>query len=91
MFIKDCDAVLDYRVDWRDTCIGDLSIDESRWAVEPEHEGGIEISNAGIGDKVTNALFGGGSPGFVYHIGNSVTLSDGRIDERSFTLRVEER
>jgi hypothetical protein len=33
----------------------------------------------------------GGIAGHVYRVTNRVTLSDGQIDERSMTVRVEER
>lgn len=91
MFLKDCDAVLDYCVDWREACAGGLSIVDSQWSARPAHVGGVTVQEAGIGEGVTTAHFGGGMPGHVYHIGNRVTLSNGQVDERSFTLRVEER
>ncbi|WP_443028026.1 phage fiber-tail adaptor protein [Sphingopyxis sp. Root1497] len=37
------------------------------------------------------ATLDGGEAGGVYRVTNRVTLSDGQIDERSLTLRVEER
>jgi hypothetical protein len=33
----------------------------------------------------------GGIAGHVYRVTNRVTMSDGQIDERSMTMRVEER
>ena len=39
----------------------------------------------------TVATLAGGVAGHVYRISNRVTMSDGQVDERSMTLRVEER
>lgn len=91
MFLKDRDAVLDYCVDWREVCVGGIGIAASEWIVAPAHAGGVEVTGAGIGEGTTTAYLGGGRTGCVYRIGNRVTLSDGRVDERSLVLRVEER
>ncbi len=91
MFLKDCDARLDYRVDWRDACADGTTIAGSEWSVAPVHAGGIDVSGMAIGDGTTCAALGGGVAGCIYVIGNRVTFSDGRIDERSLVVRVEER
>jgi hypothetical protein len=91
MFLKDGDARLDYRVDWHDACAGGTTIAGSEWSVQPVHAGGIDVSDTAIGDAVTCAVLAGGRAGCMYVIGNRVTFSDGRIDERSLVVRVEER
>lgn len=91
MFLKDRDAVLDYRLDWRAACADGAAITASLWSVEPAHDGAISVSDMEIVDGWTSAMLGGGVAGCVYRVGNRVTLSDGRVDERSLVVRVEER
>ena len=44
-----------------------------------------------IRDRRSSARLSGGIVGRVYRLTNRVTLSDGQVDERSVTMRVEER
>ena len=56
-----------------------------------EVEGREGKLSAGFDLTETGVTLSGGVPGHVYSIVNRVTLSDGRSDDRSITLRVEER
>lgn len=89
MFLKDCDAVLDYGFDWTDAA-GEAQIAESIWASEPLDEI-LTIDRTRVTDLTAFADIGGGTAGCVYRISNRVIFSDGRVDERSLALRVEER
>ena len=53
--------------------------------------GGLAVDADSFDLTRTAATLSWGLAGHVYSATNQVTLSDGRIDERSITLRVEER
>lgn len=89
MFLKDCDSVLDYGFDWSEGA-GEAGIAESWWTAEPA-DGALAIVEMRIEERTAFADISGGRAGCVYRISNRVTFTDGRIDERSLALRVEER
>ncbi len=91
MFLKDPQASLDYRVDWAAALGPGAVISTSNWAVRPVEAGGVAVSDFGLVGLVASARLGGGVPGHVYVVGNRVTLADGTSDERSLTIRVEDR
>ena len=91
MFLKDPNAALDYRVDWAAALGPGAGILASSWAVTPNEAGGVSVSDAGLAGLVASARLQGGIPGHVYVVGNRVTLADGTSDERSLTMRVENR
>ncbi|MFN7399744.1 MAG: hypothetical protein ACK5SX_11965 [Sandaracinobacter sp.] len=91
MFLKDPQALLDYRVDWGAALGPDAQIAASNWGVRPDEPGGLIVSSSGLAGAVASVRLGGGIAGHVYVVGNRVTLSDGVIDERSLTVRVEDR
>ncbi|MDX3885806.1 MAG: hypothetical protein QHC65_15395 [Sphingomonas sp.] len=88
--LKDPDATVDYLIDWGERLEG-RSVTASDWAVVPAEAGGIIIADDAVDGARTRATLSGGVPGHVYRATCQVELSDGRIDERSITLRVEER
>ena len=67
------------------------TITGSVWSVAPQETGGVRVTGELGGATRTAATLAGGVPGKVYRVANRVTLSDGRTDERSVTLRVEQR
>lgn len=89
-YLKDPQSRVDYAIDWSGYLDGQ-TISASTWSVSPEEAGGIAIDNAGFDLNRAAARLSGGKIGGIYRIGNRVTLSDGGVDERSITLRVEER
>ncbi|WP_260582091.1 hypothetical protein [Sphingopyxis sp. PET50] len=91
LVIKDPGARVDYMFDWGDAYLDDQTIVASDWAVEPEAAGGIAVVAASHDLLRCAATLEGGAAGGVYRVTNRVTLSDGQIDERSLTVRVEER
>lgn len=91
LFLKDPDASLDWTVDWAAGYLDGQTITNSRWSALPDENGGVVIAATMIQPTRTAATLTGGVPGHVYRVSNRVTLSDGRIDERTLTIRVEER
>lgn len=90
-YLKDPGATIDYAIDWLGGYLDGQTIAGSGWSVEPEEEGGLAVASSGFDLTRTAATIGGGVRGHVYRVTNRVTLSDGRVDERSLTLRVEDR
>lgn len=89
-YLKDPDATSDYAIDWTSYLDG-RTIVASSWSVEPVETGGIAIGEASFEGARTAARLSGGIVGHVYDLANHVTLSDGSGDDRSLTLRVEQR
>ena len=85
-FAKDPDAVLDYAVDWSRWLAGD-EIATSDWTVP---SGLTHVSDSKTTTKATVWL-SGGTVGQSYTVTNRITTTGGRTEERSFTIRVEER
>lgn len=88
IFLKDPAATIDYAIDWDAGYLAGQSIVASRWAVLPD---GLAVAGDAIETGRTSATLAGGLPGLVYHVTNQVMLSDGRSDERTLVVRVEDR
>lgn len=91
LYLKDPEASLDWTIDWSPNYLDGQSILSSLWNVEPAEPGGIVVQSSINDGQRTMATLGGGLPGHVYRVGNRITLSDGRSDERTLTVRVEQR
>lgn len=89
-YLKDPQSRVDYAIDWGGYLDGQ-TIAESLWSVTPDEAGGIAVESASFDLNRSAARITGGRAGRVYSIANRVTMSDGSVDERSITLRVEER
>lgn len=89
-YLKDPQSRVDYAIDWVDYLDG-ATIAASIWSVVPAEAGGIAVDEASFDLGRAAARLSGGIVGHSYSVSNRVTLSDGSIDERSITLRVEER
>ncbi len=63
----------------------------SEWLATPDEPGGVTIAGQTYELEQAAVTLAGGIAGHVYQVTNRVTLSDGQIDERSMTVRVEER
>jgi hypothetical protein len=85
-FSKDPDAILDYAVDWSRWLAGD-TIAASAWVVPT---GLTKVSETNTATKATVWL-SSGSAGQSYTVTNRITTAAGRTEDRSFTIRVEER
>lgn len=89
--LKDPRARVDYQIDWGSSYLDGRTIAASQWTVSPDETGGIEVDEDSFDLQRTTVTVTGGVPGHLYRVGNRVTLSDGRSDERSLSLRVEQR
>ena len=85
-FTKDPNAVLDYSIDWGRWLAGD-QIAASEWIVASG------LTKMADSKTVTSATvwLSGGTAGQSYTVTNRVTTAAGRTEDRSFTIRVEER
>lgn len=91
LFLKDPDAVLDYHVDWAAAISGGQSVVDSGWSVFPVESGGVQVLDGSLVGAVARVRLGGGVAGHVYEVRNRAGFSDQTVDERSLTLRVEDR
>ena len=91
MFLKDPAATIDYAVDWQAAYLDGQTIAMSQWSVAPSGAGGMTVTDAGHAAGRTAVTLAGGQRGGLYRLTNRVTLSDGRSDERSLDVRVEDR
>jgi hypothetical protein len=89
-YLKDPQSRVDYAIDWTAYLDGQ-SVSASSWSVTPDGEGAIAVDQASFGLTRSAVRLSGGTVGCVYSISNQVTFSDGSRDERSITLRVEQR
>lgn len=90
-YLKDPLSRVDYAIDWAPGFLGEQEIVQSGWTVLPAEAGGIALDSASFTSTRAVATLTDGLAGHIYSVINQVTLSDGRIDRRSITLRVEER
>lgn len=91
LIVKDPDSRIDYRVDWGAAYLGANLIAASQWQVVPVEPLGLAVlasSHDGLSAVVT---ISGGRQGGSYALTNRVTLTNGEIDERSISVRVEPR
>ena len=91
LYLKDPQARIDYGVDWAPGYLDGQVIAASTWCVDPVETGGIAVEAESFELVRTAAVLSGGVAGHVYRVGNRITLSDGRSDERSLVIRVEQR
>ena len=91
MVVKDPDARIDYEFIWGTAYPDGQAVTTSAWTCVPDEAGGVAVAAASHDLDRTVATLAGGVAGHVYRISNRVTMSDGQVDERSMTLRVEER
>jgi len=87
-FTKDPDAVLDYSVDWSAWLAGD-QIATSTWLLE---EGAVieQVSDTKTASKTTVWLRGGQN-GTTYLVTNRIVTLGGRTDDRTISVKVEDR
>lgn len=85
-FTKDPNAVLDYTIDWTRWLAGD-QVATSEWLVPT---GLTKMADTKTASSATVWL-SGGTAGLSYQVTNCITTTGGRTEDRSFTIRVEER
>jgi len=91
IFLKDPMAIIDFAVDWSANIAADRTITASVWQVLPGGSGAVVVEAAISEPQRSIATLSGGQSGQVYHVTNRVTFSDGRNDERTLVLRVEDQ
>lgn len=89
--VKDPGARIDFEFDWAGAYPGGQAVVASSWTVVPAQPDGVMIAASAHDLTRTTAQLADGVAGRVYRITNRVTMSDGQVDERSVTVRVEER
>lgn len=85
-FIKDPNAVLDYKLNWRPWLRGD-SITASTWVVPT----GLVKDSESFDTKTATVFLSGGTVGEEYTVVNRITTAGGRVDDRSIVITVQER
>ena len=85
-FYKDPDAKLDYTVDWTEWLTND-TISASAWVVPS----GITESSTSKTTTEATVWLSGGTTGVVYEITNRITTTLGRIDDRSFNVKIQDK
>ena len=89
-YLKDPQSRVDYAIDWFPELNG-RTIEASLWRVTPDEEGGIVADETSFAPAMAGARLGGGLSGHCYTVANQVTFSNGAVDVRSITVRVEAR
>lgn len=87
-FTKDPDAVLDYSVDWTAWLGGD-EIDSSEWLLEQCAQ--IEVASDSKTATKTAVWLRGGNAGATYLVTNRIVTAGGRTDDRTISVKVEDR
>ncbi|WP_432001224.1 hypothetical protein [Streptomyces sioyaensis] len=88
VFIKDPSANLDYVYDWSDW----LSPGETISSVEYTVPAALASGTANTNTATTVTVWlAGGTAGMTYRVSNRITTNQGRVDERTFSVHVEER
>ena len=85
-FVKDPDAVLDYKMDWSDW-LGEDTISASSWAVDNAN---ITIDSDTHTTTDTTVWLSGGEAKKSYRVTNSIETAAGRKNDRSFTIICKE-
>lgn len=89
VLLKDPNASLNYSVDWSSYLEAGETLAGSTWQIEPNGE--LAYASASFDAASATATLSGGAIGHVYRVTNRITTSLGRIDDRSFILRVEDQ
>lgn len=91
LLVKDPGTRIDYQFDWSAAYPEGQAVTASDWSAEPDEAGGVSVAASAHNLLQSTVTLTGGIAGRVYRVTNRVTLSDGQIDERSMSVRVEER
>lgn len=85
--LKDADAKLDYAVDWTTWLVDGDTIAASEWII-PD---GLEADNETHTPTTATVWLAGGNEGQSLKVTNRITTAQGRVDDRSITLRIVHR
>lgn len=84
---KDPDAKLEYGFNFSDWLYSGDQISTAAWTVPT----GLTTVSTQVGTEKVKIIVSGGTAGENYKLSCKITTTDGRIDERSFALNVENR
>lgn len=87
LFIKDPNAVLDYKIDWASWLATSETISTSTFTVSA----GITKDSESNTTTTATVWLSGGTAGTTYTATNRITTNQSRTDERTIEIRVEER
>jgi hypothetical protein len=86
-FKKDPDAVLDYTLNWTDWLVSGDTIT----AATSTPDSGITVDSTSFTTTATTTWLSGGTAGTTYSVVVHVTTDDGREDDRTITIAVQDR
>ncbi len=93
-FLKDPNTTLDYVIDWSVSyLLSTEQITASSWFILPQGQSNdlaVDTIPPPI-SGVTTVFVTGGIAGKLYQLTNRITTDQGRTDEKSITIRVEEK
>jgi hypothetical protein len=91
IFLKDPNASIDYSIDWdTDGYLADgETISTSTWVVDPV--AGVTTVSSSNDTTTTTITISGGTAGQVIKLVNRIVTSAGRTDDRTITVRIEDR
>lgn len=87
-FIKDPDAVIDFKRDWSDWLATNETITASSWIASSDDITMDSDTNTTVDATV---WLSGGTDGASYKLTNRITTNQGRTDDRTFIINCEER
>jgi len=97
-WVKDPDAVLDWKYDWAASTNGSgssdwLSAGETINAHTIDEDTGITVDSSALTDANTSVTvwLSGGTAGVEYLVRCEIVTTDGRTDERTIKIKCEER
>jgi hypothetical protein len=86
-YLKDPEANLDYQLDWSPWLEDNEIITTSTFIATT----GLTVASSSHTATTATVWLSGGTVGTSYTVTNEIITSGGRIDDRSFTVRVEQR
>ncbi|MFN2233883.1 MAG: hypothetical protein ACK2U1_06605 [Anaerolineales bacterium] len=89
IFVKDPDAVLDYGFDWSDWLDSGAGEAISDYTIDADT--GITVDSDSESSGVITVWLSGGTAGSTYAVRCEIETDDGRIDERTMIIKVQER
>ena len=84
-FVKDPSAILDYYMDWTAWLAGDTIVD-SVWVAS----GDVILSDSAVVGTFTSVWVEGGIAGDLIDLTNHIVTTEGREDERTLRLKVQD-
>ena len=91
MIVKDPGTRVDFAFEWGAAYPEGQALVASEWLATPDEPGGVAIAAQTHELEQAAVTLAGGIAGHVYEVHNRAGFSDQTVDERSLTLRVEDR